>query len=115
MAVSETVRKSYAMVDEKNLYQNEDLARFDNKVVQIFESKADRNAFCKDNISFVKPITARQAMRKIRDDVTAWSMRGMDVSRASYSNDDWIAEYCQMIGNYGLSVYMSKADDYRHM
>lgn len=115
MAVSETVRKSYAMVDEKDVPQYSSLARFGNKVVQIFESKADRNAFCKDNASFAKPITAREAMRKIKDDVTAYAWRGMDVSRASYSNDDWIAEYCQMIGNYGLSVYMSKADDYRNM
>lgn len=115
MAVSETLRKSYAMVDEKDIPQNGALAKFDNKVVQIFESKADRNAFCKDNSSFAKPITAREAMRKIKDDVTAYAWRGVDVSRSSYSNDDWIAEYCSMLGYYGFDVYMRKADDYRHM
>ena len=115
MAVSETVRKSYAMVDEKDIPQNGALTRFGNKVVQVFESKADRNAFCKDNASFAKPITAREAMRKIKDDVTAFAWRGVDVSRSSYSNDDWIAEYCSMLGYYGFDVYMSKEDDYRHM
>lgn len=115
MAISETVRKSYAMVDEKDIPQNGALAKFDNKVVQVFESKADRDAFCNDNASFVKPLSAREAMRKIKDDVTDYAWRGVDVSRASYSNDDWIAEYCSMLGYYGFDVYMRKKDDYRHM
>lgn len=115
MAVSETVRKSYAMVDEKDLSQNEALAKFDNKIVQVFESRADRNAFCKDNSSFAKPITAREAMRKIKNDVTAYAWRGVDVSRSSYSNDDWIAEYCSVLAYYGFDVYTRKEDDYRNM
>lgn len=115
MAVSETVRKSYAMVDENLLSQNKALAKFDNKIVQIFESKADRNAFCKDNASFAKPITAREAMRKIKNDVTAYAWRGVDVSRSSYTTDDWIAEYDSVLGYYGFDVYTAKSDDYRHM
>ena len=115
MAVSEAVRKSYAMCDEKDVSQDGALARFGNKIVQVFESRADRNAFCRDNTSFVKPITAREAMRKIKNDVTAYAWRGVDVSRASYSNDDWIAEYCSMLGYYGFDVYMRKEDNYRNL
>ncbi len=115
MAVSETVRKSYAIVDEKDISQDGALAKFGNKVVQIFESRADRDAFCKDNVSFAKPVTAREAMRKIKDDVTAYAWRGVSVSRSSYSNDDWIADYRALLGYYGFDVYTSKEDDYRHM
>lgn len=115
MEVSETVRKYYALIDEKPVTQDSFLLKFGSKIVQIFESKADRNAFCKDNTSFAKPITAREAMRKIKDDVTAYAWPGIGVSRSSYSNDDWIAEYCSMLGYYGFDVYMRKEDDYRHM
>ena len=113
MAVSETVRKSYAMVDEKDIPQNGALAKFDNKIVQVFESRADRDAFCKDNSSFAKPITAREAMRKIKNDVTAYAWRGVDVSRSSYRNDDWIAEYISVLGYYGFDIYTAKSDHYR--
>lgn len=114
MAVSETVRKFYAIFDESDM-NIKGLDKFGNKVVQIFESRADRDAFIKDNYSNAMLLPSSLAMKTIKDDVKAWSMRGMDVSRASYSNDDWIAEYCQMLGSYGLDVYMRKEDDYRHM
>ena len=114
MAVSETVRKFYAILDESDM-NIKGLDKFGNKIVQIFESQADRDAFVIDNYSDAMLIPSSLAMKTIKDDVTAWSMRGMDVSRASYRNDDWIAEYRQMLSNYGIDVYMSKEDDYRHM
>ena len=104
--------KYYALIDEKHIPENGVLEKFGYNIVQVFDSLHDRNAFCKDNVFFVKPLTAREAIRKIKDDLSACAWCDVKMSR---SDSFWAQQYCDMLSDMGFDVYMMEEDDYRHM